>query len=520
MAAVLDNSSNRRFELSPTSDIFSLFVVLLAVVIHRVFQSRSNRPSQRFVKQLSALVKPPADFLPAIQRDELSGIDQSIHATEHVGFVFHSSLDPSLLKQALSETLAQFPAFSGRLDKSDRNRHAFVDFGAGVPFEVYTSSAMGCEEYETIKEWEAHDVFCKRSWRSFVVRQRQPVLSVKLTHFPRSNGMSFLGLSYQHRACDGQGLAHFLQVWSYHCKGKYPLFPPPKPQGFGQRRVVRLDEVAASGMPFPLQFPTYKWTKPANWLAGVAIAAYGNMNTQVFECQLDKARLKSFKKLMCATVSNVEWVSTYEATFAAILAAKAVALGSQESGQNIESLKKALRVTAVVNGRGKIPGYSHLFFGNCFTHVEVQPRLDETFMNQEPLSVAASFAEQLHDQLMRSKGHPRELARLHLWANAAQERGEAACIEMDCLRDWSLERNLMVNDWILSKLDCGLDLDMGTGKRPALFAWPTQSVPKNLFNLIPRNNDSNTLAVRLPRSLAPRFFEALDSMQFPFKLLC
>lgn len=283
--------------------------------------------------------------------------------------------------------------------------------------------------------------------------------------------------------------------------------------------MVRLDQIAKSGMDFPLRFPTYKWTKPANWLSGLAAAAYGNCNTEAFECILNKTHLKGFKKFVSSNLTKAEWVSTYEATFAALLAAKAIAMGKSGFIKDKEAFARALRVTAVVNTRGKIPGYTPLFFGNCFTHVEVQLELDDGFMSQPPLAVAVRIAEQLHEALLRAKTDPRELAKLHLWANASQERKEADRIEMDCLRDWSLERNLMVNDWILSKLDCGLDMDMGTGERPVLFAWPTKALPKNLFNLIPRDNHNNTLALRLPQRMAEGFFGALEHMHFPIELI-
>lgn len=216
MASVLDNSSSHVNDFVYGVDLASLLAFLLVVVLHHVITSLLKKPRSTLVREFSCVVKPRAESLPSLQRDELSGIDQSIHATEHVGFVFHSTLDPCLLQSALAKTLEVFPSFSGRLDKSDKNVHAFVDFNCGVPFNVYSSTASGCEKYESIKQWEAHDVFDAKSFadRLLHLTKQEPVLSVKLTHFPHSNGVSFLALSYQHRACDGQGLAHFLQVWS------------------------------------------------------------------------------------------------------------------------------------------------------------------------------------------------------------------------------------------------------------------------------------------------------------------
>lgn len=181
-------------------------------------------------------VRSPNDHLDGSKELALSPIDLTIigRSTPMVWY-YEDTLNPMELIEALEKTLAFYPVFSGRYNKSPPTAIALTN--AGVPVEVCSAGDQATLVEAVAHLWgrTSHSIFSREAHEPFVPEKsamdpdvgstEAPVLAIRITSFPNGGGTA-IGLLLQHGVADADAQIAFVRNWSRLFRG---LEPDPVP---------------------------------------------------------------------------------------------------------------------------------------------------------------------------------------------------------------------------------------------------------------------------------------------------
>lgn len=228
-------------------------------------------------------VRSPTDHLDGTKELALSPFDfTNMGRSIPMVWYYEDTLNPMELIEALEKTLAIYPVFSGRYNKTPPTAIALTN--AGVPVEVCSAGdqATLADAVAHLPRWgrTSHSIFSREAHEPFVPEKspmdpdvgstEAPVLAIRITSFSNGGGTA-IGLLLQHGVADADAQIAFVRNWSRLFRG---LEPDPLPilsrELIDSLSLGRLQPVPGDG----------RWAQPEDVI--ISIVRPGEVDTLTF----------------------------------------------------------------------------------------------------------------------------------------------------------------------------------------------------------------------------------------------